>query len=332
MRIKDARLSRIIACLDVIGIVKSYFPEYERDGLVKCPVHDDIEPSFHIAPDGRGFCHGCRHAFSDIAALVSFMDKEPYDRTVDKLYRMAVNAIPDAEVAAYQKVLNGSDRMAIDARNYLSGPDRNLSPDTVERYRIGLEPATGRIVIPIPDQFRVVRNLRRFDWRGMSKYRVINVKGNGGNRLFPEHELVLDRRILLVEGEWDAMVGRQFDLPAVSWTGGARAWDLDEAQLLRGKAVWVLYDEDQTGIEARKMLVDLLKPIVFRLEVVEPLGEDGKDLTDWSVLYPDRVEALAKRIATHPIRWTKPPAKRICPHCGQVMPEKGAKQREKPGS
>jgi len=323
MKMLDPKVEYITAHADIVGIVTSYFPEWELDGLVQCPFHDDIKASLHISDTGKAYCHSgsCSASAKDIVTLVAMLEGSTPRKVRDMLYRDIVNAIPESQVDALHRYLL-RDRAAL---KYLT-EDRNISLAVLEEFRIGLDPTDRRITVPVVDMFGSCVNMRRIKWKGSNGVcdeKVINIKGRGEIRLFPEPYIAMERRLLLVEGELDCLCARSFNLPSVTWTGGCGNWNHKYEQLFKAKGVWVRYDTDTAGNNAMLDVVQHLQqitPHVFPVDPPKGVTPAYKDITDWSLIREHRpwFSELKEEIELYKFPRRKAKAK-ICPHCGQEM-------------
>jgi DNA primase len=314
MTVTDSMVSYLKSCLDVEEVIRGFFPEYTHDGNVQCPFHEDTEASFHISDEGKAYCHGCGESAKDIIDLFSKLTASPYIKAREELYRMAVNAVPQEEVDACRRALQEQEG----ALEYLMC--RGFAESTIKAFHLGYDHHTNRISIPVYDRFKVCVNMRLMDWRkdGSSDCDAINVKGHGQVRLYPEPLLVKEERVLLVEGEWDCLVARQYGLPAVTWTGGASSWDDRWSWMFAGKRVVVLYDNDVPGQRGAKQAVGKLNVLRQCGAVIHaPIGEEGEDLNDVYLRDPGALEVLSEALNDTKVRKTR---KDVCPCCGQNLP------------
>ncbi len=255
MKINDRMLNYIAAKADIRGIIDSLFPDYTEDGLVVCPFHDEEEPSLHIATDGKAKCHGCCNFYaSNIVDLYAKMSDISYLDARQILYEEVVKAIPKSKNRAFMKNLNRKGNAdAVKAWSYIKNT-RGITKDTVDEFGMGLDPHTKRLTLPVYDQFGTCVNIRLIAWRKGCKQKVINTKGHGEVRLYPEWLAVNEDKIVLVEGEMDTLIGRQYGLPTATWTAGASNWGDDWTWLLRDKVVFLLYDNDKAGRKGQMRL------------------------------------------------------------------------------
>ena len=311
-RILDPLTGFIQLHADIPAIIGSFFPDWmDVAQNVMCPWHDEKKPSLHIYPDGGGKCFGCGMIIRDIVDLYAKCNGLDYNQAQRVLYADLVNPIPQAQVNQFKTLLKGKplDWLLI---------ERNLSPEIIKRYDLGYDPHDNRIVVPIYDQFKFVRNMRRIAWAEGAKFKVTNTNGHGDCRVYPEIVLALSRKVLLVEGELDCLVASSYGIPAITWTGGADSWGEEHLPLFRGKCVWILYDADDAGQRGADKQAAILRRYASRVEIVKPLSKEGKDMTDWSFIYPTAVVDLANRINDFKVEATKAKSK-VCLCCGQEI-------------
>lgn len=314
--VSDPKVAFIQRTVDCLTIIRSYFPEYDvAKGLVMCHNGHDNKPSLHISVDGRAYCHGCGFKAGGIVDFVSKIEDIEYNETKKMLYNDLVKGVPDSLVEAYHVCLLKQN----DAMKYLLS-SRKLLPATIEDARLGYEPASSRILIPVFDQFKTCVNIRRIGWLESHEEKSLNLNGKGQARLYPEDKAVLSRRLLLCEGEWDCLVAQQCGLPAVTWTNGANGWNEKFEYFFAGKAVWVLYDNDRAGIAGAKACFNRLKSLAVHVEIVTPPKLKGKDISDW---YKQKAGVSFLQGIERVIRQYKFPEaekqKCYCPHCGQEI-------------
>jgi DNA primase len=289
------------------------FPDYNEDSNVVCPFHDDTSPSLHISSDGKAKCHSgqCGMKASSIIELWSKFYNIPYLDARNELYGYIEDVIPDSRVKAFERNL----AHALMARDWLRGNTRGLYDIVMKDFRLGYDPKTERITIPIFDQFGMCVNIRSVDWRGRSENKVINVRGKGKPRLFPEKTVVDKDVLLLVEGEWDAIMGQQLGFPTVTWTGGAGSYSKDFLYMFEGKTVAIIYDNDQAGHLGAAEMLSLIDG-----SIIGNLGfQRGKDLTEWVQIYgADNVKrelaGLELNLKMHKIKRSFASRKK-CPCC-----------------
>jgi hypothetical protein len=169
---------------------------------------------------------------------------------------------------------------------------RGLTREIVRFFELGYDGSA--FVIPVKDvQSRALVNVRLRYWPKVpasgGKYRGLpgRTLENGGVTLFP---FLPPGPIILVAGEFDAMILWRHDLPGVTVTSGAAtkwpdAWDW----MVKDRRVAVMFDADPREEQQATSRAEQLRRAgaedawVVRLSTAG-LG-NGEDVTDWFVKY-----------------------------------------------
>lgn len=101
-------------------------------------------------------------------------------------------------------------------------------------------------------------------------------------------------RVLITEGELDALVAWSNNIPAVSSTGGCKTFLPEWADILKDKEVIICYDNDDAGAEGAVMV---LKHIPHAKVCLIPEKPNIKDITDYVKYGGDLTELI--RTARH---------------------------------
>jgi DNA primase len=240
----------------------------EREGF--CPFHDNTDTrAFGVnVRTGAYLCrnpecgkrggdvidfyrerHGCDFptALAELAPLagVALPNRAPAPPAAPRVIDAAIPA------AFHDALLADPDRLTFLAER------RGLTLETIRDYEIGHDGQ--RYTIPIRDEVGECVNIRRYDPNAANKM-ISYRSGFGAARLFPIREALLDREpVLIVEGEWDALLARQNGLNAVTCTGGAGTWREGWNALFRGRDVVICYDCDPAGREGARKILEALR-------------------------------------------------------------------------
>ena len=164
---------------------------------------------------------------------------------------------------------------------------RGLSPETIKRFKLGYKPADDRISIPIFDELGRVVNIRGYSRHDPSNKMISHGAGYGKGRLYPIENLLNGKKdVLLVEGEFDALIAIQHGYNAVTTTLGAGNWKTHWNKLFEGKNVYICYDNDEPGrVGAEKVGKHLVKKArsVRIVDIGSMIDVEGGDITDFFV-------------------------------------------------
>ncbi|QOZ25308.1 AAA family ATPase [Bradyrhizobium sp. CCBAU 51753] len=120
-----------------------------------------------------------------------------------------------------------------------------------------------------------------------------------------------DAIVFLPEGEKDVETLRSMGLVATTNSGGARNWRADHAEILRGRDVVILLDNDQPGRERGQIVAQSLNNVAKRIRLVDFAGvwdmaPKGADVTDWVREREGTAEELLEMVAAA-ADWRPPP-------------------------
>lgn len=180
---------------------------------------------------------------------------------------------------------------------------RGFTMETITRYELGWD--SQRVTIPVRDEAGKLVNVRRYqrDSAGEQGKMLPLLTGAGPDattRLFPMDPIMPDD-ILLVEGEWDAMIARQYGIEgAMTVTAGAGNWNPSLTPLLANKTVVIAYDNDDAGrkgaIRVAMILSSANQGTTVRVLQIPNLPAKG-DVTDFFVEMGRSPEELRDLIA-----------------------------------
>lgn len=171
---------------------------------------------------------------------------------------------------------------------------RGLTVETIERYELGYDVDSNAIVIPVWDENGELDNLRRRFLDPRAKPKIIGRARP--SQLYPD--VPATGGLLLVAGEFDALIGRQLGLPSVTTTCGTTL-PAHLAPRLAGRIVFVMYDVGESL--AAKRTTETLRALGSQAAVVHLalLGLPNKgDLNDFYRLggTAAEIKALCRRV------------------------------------
>jgi hypothetical protein len=155
--------------------------------------------------------------------------------------------------------------------------ERGLKLDTISEYKLGWDADANTLTLPVYAA-GALANLRRRRLGPRESFRGLYGRGS---QLYPP--VPATGGILLVAGEFDALIGRRHGLPAVTATCGASLPD-HLAHFLAGRSVHVMYDVGEEA-QATRTVTTLHAAGANARIVPLDLPDDGDDLSDWFVKY-----------------------------------------------
>ena len=161
---------------------------------------------------------------------------------------------------------------------------RGVTEASIAQYDIGWLASRKAFTIPVFDAAGELVNVR------LSFMDPDPTKGKIAwfTRNVPDHPLLFcnilgdDNDVVVVEGEWDAILARQLGLNAVTATRGAKKWEPADTVALGARNVTVLMDNDKDGIAGAQNVVRSVKAAKiatgYRNVVHEVTGADFSDM------------------------------------------------------
>lgn len=160
---------------------------------------------------------------------------------------------------------------------------RGLKRDTIERFQIGWDGE--RYTIPVRNEEGQLVNVRRYNPSAKEAKDKMKswATGTGSRRLFLP-DILSEETVVITEGEMDAIIGRQYNLPTLSHTAGAGAWDDRWNDSFEGKVVYIVYDCDDAGRRGARRVARALELFARQVSIIDlPLRGKGDDLTNYFV-------------------------------------------------
>jgi len=289
-------------------------PEPNASDEIKfeCPFHNDSNPSFSVN-NTTGSFHCFNPECGESGGIVNFVkkikdlntkqakeflknnygDKLKLNQNKKKQKKPKKPAISETEVRKWNTILKNSKQIL----DYLLN-DRGITKQTIDKFMLGWD--GNRITIPIKDDEGEIRNVRKYKPKAKKGERKVLSydSGYGSARLFPYRNLSYDK-ILLVEGEMDAILANQLGYKAITVTGGAGTWKPEEwNSLFENKIVHILYDIDKAGTKGAEKVARLLLPHTQEIKIVDlPISKPKNgDLTDYFIKFGHTKEELDREI------------------------------------
>ncbi|QEO08800.1 bifunctional DNA primase/helicase [Protaetiibacter larvae] len=175
--------------------------------------------------------------------------------------------------------------------------ERGLHPNTLAHFHVGADGE--RVTIPIYVRGRCINVRRYLPHAPNAKRKMLNLPGHGSPAVLAFTETLAGNSlpVVVTEGELDALLvwqeaaGR---LAVVTGTGGAGTPPPD-LSALRGREVWVAYDNDDAGRKGAEKFTARAKAAGAHAHVLDlarlGLSGDGADVSDY-LLRCGKVDAL----------------------------------------
>lgn len=280
----------------------------DNEWRMYCPLHE--EPGRSNSPsaslnieDDIWYCQSCGHG-GTIRRLMRAIRNNQTIQPPKRERPTPTEGNPDkqlptsSELRHWQRRLEASEPLM----RYLTDK-RGLSPDTIREWQIGYDGS--RYTIPVFDLKGELVNVRRYKSRARSGEKMISWGvGYGSRRLFNPEDLAEHDEILFVEGEWDCIISRQYNLPAFTHTGGVKNFKLEWAPMFAGKVVYLCFDDDPEGaagaVKVAAMLKDHAKAI-YRIDL--DTGIKSGDMTDYFVTLGGDEEGMRLKMKEATLLW-----------------------------
>lgn len=167
---------------------------------------------------------------------------------------------------------------------------RTITDAVIAQYQIRWDSVARQIVIPVTDETgKFLFNKYRRDPLSDEGPKYLYDKG-GRTALFGLDQMLDGDKVVITEGEMDALVVSSHNIWAVSSTGGCMSFQKEWAQWFEGREVYVCYDTDEAG---GKGIVKTLEVVPHAKVVFLPQDAGVKDISDYYARGGDIVPLLA---------------------------------------
>lgn len=294
--------------MDIHGFYQEIFDGWDGESNVSCPFaakrHSkgtDSNPSFVVFRDtGGAYCHGCTYKAGNPAAFYADLKGISIASAVRILWgRYVEPLVPDQVWRDAQGKLqtNGVVMQKL-------WKTRGITRETALKYHLGYDGK--RLTIPLFNEEGYCVNLRRYDLYKEGGPKMVSwKKGFGKSRLYPS--VPTSDPVFVVEGELDALVGRQIGVQTVTPAGGALTWKPEWSSHFKGKRVYIIPDDDDAGLRGAELRCRAIAPSALSTSIIRlPKMGDGKDLTDWVLKHGGTREKLLALVKEQAGAFTSP--------------------------
>lgn len=163
---------------------------------------------------------------------------------------------------------------------------RGYTPETIRRFELGWSDDDRAYTLPIRAASGSLLNVRlyRIDAQATKIWSYGSV-GMDASALFPESVIADHHKLVIAEGEWDAIMLLQHGIPAITGTTGAEQWQAKWNRKLKGKDLYFCYDRDLSGDKGAEKAADSVAPMARSVAICElplPWSErHGQDVSDF---------------------------------------------------
>ena len=170
-----------------------------------------------------------------------------------------------------------------------------------------------RVAIPVHDTDGKLRNIRCYK-PGAKRMKIFSfAPGTGKARLFPAKPMTDDQMVIVVEGESDVICAVSNGFDAITQTSKTKYWPEEQAAVLAGRDLVIVYDADLPGQKYARHAAESLVKVAGSVRLLEwPawMGRNkdgswpkdhGQDLTDFFVKHgksPADLQALIEAAET----------------------------------
>jgi hypothetical protein len=261
-------------------------PKENGEWDMYCPIHEDKKRSASInVLTGAWYCFGgCGGGgVLDLIRAKSRWFPPGVAATNGghrhKLQSRAIESVNIATIKGWASALL-SNEYALD---YLV-TERGIHTKTLMDFDIGWDDGREVYTIPVYGDKNEIWNVRRYTPRPKGSTKIWNITGMRPTELYPFGILAEAERIVICEGEWDALLTIQMGFPTVTRTSGAGTWYPRWNISFKNKLVYICQDRDAEGQAGMRKIARALSRIADVRVVdlpyeIEP--KHGKDLTDY---------------------------------------------------
>ena len=293
----------------------------QKEQRFLCPFHGDTEPSANVnLESGLWHCKACGESGSPIDWLMK-RNGMSYRDALEEVGRLAGMAPPSLAVnrgghtngAAADPEPASTTKSRLTETNVKAWHEAGLRNEDLQRWfaeHRGFTPETiaarqlgwdgYRVTIPVRDGSGKLVNVRRYkrDSGGETGKMLPLVPGEAATQLYPLVD-PLPPDVILVEGEWDAILMQQEGFPnTLTVTAGAGIWKPWMTPLFEGRTVTLIPDNDEAGRNGSAKIAKILAnvtPATFILQIPN-LPQKG-DVTDFFVEQQRSADELRSLIA-----------------------------------
>lgn len=248
-------------------------PNIEQQNVI-CPFsgHEDTQASLSVnLSKGLYYCHGCGKKGDIFKWIMTWEHCSFKDAKYKILGDARVSVLSSAEVDETHNYLISKPYL-LD----LIYKHKGWLIETVTRFKLGWDEIEKRVTIPIYNQNKQLKNIRKYLIVGhvtKKNPKFLGIRGHNENYFFPIENLLKEKFILLCAGEPDTITACQCGYNAGTFTAGEGAFNRDLLPLFKDKLVYICYDKDLAGLRALKTISPELLKFSKEVKIIDlPFG------------------------------------------------------------
>ena len=280
---------------------------FEGDTIINCPfphkttsgeTYYESNPSMSIDVEkGIFHCFSCGAKGNELTFIEKYMGLNTTNAL--KLKEILSNANEttiDWESTAKQRLFSNPDKVEMIKEKY------HFNDKVIQQLNLGLEGPGRGIAFPV-FLFDKLVDVISYNPRNVPKYRKRKNSQNG--IIMPYDTWIEDKKnTVIVAGQKDLGIALSYGINAITITGGEG--EIPELFLndFKERNVYIVFDNDDRGIEGSIKLATALKPYAKRIKIIdisETCKEKGEDLWDYFTKYNKTKKDLAKLIQDAPL-------------------------------
>lgn len=289
----DLSKINVLAELDHLDINYEYTGD-QYEIKTNCPFHKDENPSCFINIEKRKFiCHtaGCEKQ-GDILTLLAAKLKISRNAVIIEIAKRYSIDAEDQQIIDFSTVERFHSELPKAIPLLAELYKRGITDEDIKKYRLGFDPATKRIIIPIRNREGLFVLLRKYLPGAPGPDKMRNSKGHGKSRLFPIEQLEYPA-IMFCGGEIKAIpAARQlnpYNIGAICSTAGEGNWDNKHTDYFTNKIIYICMDIDEAGIKAALIRARILSKVAKEVYIVTLPLDISKypkgDINDYIMLH-----------------------------------------------
>ena len=266
------------------------FPHYTSKGLA----YKESRPSAYVnTVNNLFYCHACGTGKNEVNFIKSILGCSLIDaRKIQQYYNTEEN------LHTWQKDITTSN----DTKELIN--KLGITPEVAKELNLGtaVNLTSKHILFPV-FMYNHLMDIRVY--QPEKKPKVMSRQGALSGLIIPFDVWVDNpKHTLLCAGEKDMAIARSYGFNAITLTGGEQSLP-KTPEVFRDKYVYIVYDNDSTGIKGAQKIANVLADYAKEVRVItnfhETCKEKGEDLYDYFTKYKKTRKDLIECIKNTPV-------------------------------